>query len=95
MGSRGDQLHLKKLKLAMALRGKNKHYRVAEIDRRHFNETAALCGLGKDMEHIIADVLASLPDVLHQVGGSLPKGFPEAVFAAVASGLRRAHKQLG
>ncbi len=93
-GSRHNQLHLKKLKLAMALRGTNKHYRVAEIERRHFNMTAQLCGLGMDMEAIIADVVAKTPSVIENVGTRLPKSFPPALFDSVATGLQKASKQL-
>ncbi len=94
VGARHDQLHVKKLKLAMAVRGENKHYRVAEIDRRHFNATARQCGFGRDMEAVITDVIAATPVVIERVGAKLPKGFPEVVFASVTGGLRKAARQL-
>lgn len=93
-GPRHDQQHVKKLKLAMALRGKSKHYKVAEIQRRHFNLTANACGLGPDMEGIITDVIARTPKVIEDVGASLPKGFPEALFDSITKGLRRAARQI-
>jgi serine/threonine-protein kinase HipA len=93
-GPRHDQLHRTKLKLAMAVRGASKHYRVADIQRRHFNMTAKQCGLGADMEPIIADVVAKTPDVIEQVGRGLPKGFPEELFDAITSGLHKSAKQL-
>ncbi|HMJ52406.1 MAG TPA: type II toxin-antitoxin system HipA family toxin [Polyangiaceae bacterium] len=88
-GPRHNQVHLKKLKLAMAVRGTSKHYRVAEIERRHFNATAQQCGLGLDMEPIIDDAVAKTKVVIERVGASLPKGFPEQVFASVTGGLQR------
>ncbi|MFI5300360.1 MAG: HipA domain-containing protein, partial [Polyangiales bacterium] len=94
-GSRQDQIHLKKLKLAMALRGTSKHYRVAEVERRHFNLTARACGLGTDMEAIIADVVDRTPAVIESVATSLPKGFPAELFASVTTGLQKAAKQVG
>ncbi len=93
-GPRHDQQHVKKLKLAMALRAKSKHYRVAEIQRRHFNLTAEACGLGPDMEAIIMDVIARTPKVIDDVGSSLPKGFPAALFDSITKGLRTAATQL-
>jgi serine/threonine-protein kinase HipA len=93
-GLRHDQQHVKKLKLAMALRGGNKHNKVAEIRRRHFDMTAKLCGLGSDMEDIITDVIENTPNVIEDVGASLPKGFPEALFDSMAKGLRTAAKQI-
>lgn len=94
-GSRHDQLHPKKLKLAMALHDKNKHYRLDEIGRRHFNATARACGLGRDMEDIIDDVVAKTPTVIESVAADLPKGFPAALFESVTAGLRRSAKQIG
>ncbi len=88
-GARHDQIHPKKLKLAMALRGTKKHYRIDEIRRRHFDETARACGLGGEMEAIIAEVVAKTPAVIDAVAAALPKGFPEAVFESVTKGLAK------
>lgn len=93
-GSRQNQVHPKKLKLAMAVSGTNKHYRVAEIARRHFNATARACGLGADMEWIIEDVARKTETVIEEVGAALPKGFPGALFDVVTRGLRKAARQL-
>jgi serine/threonine-protein kinase HipA len=93
-GPRANQVHPKKLKLAMALRGAQKHYRIADIDRRHFNATARLCGLGKDMESIIDDVVEKTPRVIDDVGSRLPKGFPERLFDVITKGAARAAEGL-
>jgi serine/threonine-protein kinase HipA len=53
-----NHLDYEKLRLAMALRGKNTHYRLRDIQRRHFNDTAQKCGLGPDMEPVIDEVLS-------------------------------------
>jgi len=94
-GRRQDQVHVKKLRLAMAVRGTSKHYRVSEIERRHFNMTAEQCGHGPDMEAIIDDVVARTPEVVESVGASLPKGFPEEVFASVTGGLMKSATRIG
>ncbi len=93
-GTGHDEWHPNKLKLAMALRGKSKHYHLREIQRRHFNATAQRCGLGKNMEPVIADVLSKIPGVIHAVGSRLPDGFPEDLFERVTSGITEAAKQL-
>ena len=67
---------------------------LADIDRRHFNETARLCGLGKDMESIIDDVVERTPRVIDDVGARLPKGFPERVFDVITKGAARAAEGL-
>ena len=93
-GPRGNQVHPKKIKLAMALRGTSKHYRIADIQRGHFNATARQCGLGPNMEPIIADVIARTPVVIESVGARLPAEFPTKLFASVINGLRKAAKEL-
>ena len=94
VGGRQNQVHPKKLKLAMALRGTSKHYRVDEIERRHFNETARRCGLGRGMEPIIADIIEKTPRVIEDVGDALPQDFPEDIFDAVTGGLQKAANKL-
>ena len=76
----------------MVLRGTHKHYRIAEITRRHFNLAAQQCGLGSNMEPIIADVIASTPSVIERVGSNLPLGFPVKVFDVVTTELQKAAK---
>lgn len=94
VGSRQNQVHATKLKLAMALRGTNKHYRIRDITRRHFNLAAQHSGLGNDMEPLIAEVIAKTPAAIESVAGKLSKNFPAKLFEAVTTGLQRAAKQL-
>jgi serine/threonine-protein kinase HipA len=93
-GAGPNHLDRNKLKLAMALRGNHTHYRIRDIQRRHFNTTAQRCGLGVDMEEIIGDVLANTPQVIEQVGTRLPAEFPIDVFDAITQGLRDAATRL-
>ncbi|WP_028311981.1 type II toxin-antitoxin system HipA family toxin [Derxia gummosa] len=88
-GRGANQLDPHRLKLAMALRGKNAHYRLSEIRRRHFIETAARCGYGAAaMEADIEAMRAALPAALDAVGARLPAGFPTEVFANIDAGTR-------
>jgi serine/threonine-protein kinase HipA len=93
-GTRHDQLHPTKLKLAMALKATNKHYRIAEIQRRHFNLAAQRCGLGADMESTISEVIDATPAAIDRVAAELPKGFPAKLFDEITKRLRNAAKQL-
>jgi serine/threonine-protein kinase HipA len=93
-GTRHDQLHPKKLRLALALKATNKHYRIAEIQRRHFNLAAQRCGLGADMESIITDVIDATPSAIDRVGADLPKAFPSKLFDEITKNLRSAAKRL-
>ncbi|MBS0355407.1 MAG: type II toxin-antitoxin system HipA family toxin [Proteobacteria bacterium] len=93
-GTGPNQLDYEKLRLAMAVRGKNAHYRLRDIQRRHFNDMAQKCGFAPDMEHIIEDLRSRAPGVLDAVAKALPRDFPEDLFAAVAAGLAAAVKRL-
>ncbi len=82
------------LRLAMAIRGKNKHYRMSEILRRHFNETAALTGIGENAEPLIEEILKRTPDVVASVQREIPDGFPLNVLDKILSGLTASAKRL-
>ncbi len=93
VGPRHDQVHAKKLKLAMALRGKNTHYRIVEIEPRHFVETAMHCGV-PDMDAIIAEVVERTAASVAKVQSELPRAFPEEVFERVTTGLVESARKL-
>ncbi|HEY3668859.1 MAG TPA: type II toxin-antitoxin system HipA family toxin [Polyangiaceae bacterium] len=93
-GPKQNQIHEKKLKLAMALYGKSKHYRVADIRRDHFNSTAHRCGLGPDMEAIVAATIENTTAVIDRVEAELPPRFPARVFETVTNGLKRSARAL-
>lgn len=93
-GRRHDQIHPKKMRLAMAVRGKEKHYRVDEIDRRHFNATAQRCGLGANMDDVLDEVAAMTPSVIDRVGERLPARFPAGLFESITIPLRKAARRL-
>jgi serine/threonine-protein kinase HipA len=93
VGSRGDQVHPSKLRLAMALHGGSKRYRVGEIRRDHFERTAERCGIDGSAA-ILDDVVERTPAVIEAVARELPKGFPEEVFASVTKGMRKAAKHV-
>ena len=78
----------------MWIGGKNKHYLVKDIQRRHFNETAARCGLGETAEPLIEEILAATPNVIASVQTDLPKGFPQHVIDTILKGLTDSAKQL-
>lgn len=81
-------------KLAMSVRGKNKHYLLKDIQRRHFNAIAALCGVGETAEPLINEVLAATPAVIASVQKDLPPGFPQHVLDAILQGLMKSAQQL-
>ena len=93
-GKKPNQFSLHDAKLAMALCGKNKHYRFKDIQRRHFNAMAQRCHLGPDAEVLIERVLQATPGVVDRIGARLPAGFPSEVSGRILDGLVRSARVL-
>ncbi len=94
IGRGAGQLKWQKARLAMSLRGKNRHYRLQEILRRHFNAMAARCGVGADAEDLMHGLIERTESVIDTVSRELPQGFPDRVASAVLDNLRRAAVRL-
>lgn len=94
IGNGKGRLAWKNAKLAMAVSGKNRHYHLATIMRRHFNATAARCGWDESAEDIIGELLAKVDAAIEAVSKQLPAGFPEDVADAVFEGMRSQARRL-
>jgi len=94
MGDGPNQWSPRELKLAMALVGKNRHYEVERIQRRHFNSTAKRFGYGETAEPLIQELIERTPVVIDEVQRALPPGFSDEVAVKVLSGLRTAARVL-
>lgn len=87
IGPGPNQWSERKLKLAMALLGNNRHYLAHSIQRRHFNSTARAVGYGADAEPLLQDFIARTPAVVDKVQAELPAGFSEKVADQILGGL--------
>lgn len=94
MGEGPNQWALQDIKLAMALLGKNRHYHMHTIQRRHFNSTAKKVGYGDNAEPLLQDLIARTPKVVAQVQAELPQGFSQQVADKVLGGLLNAARVL-
>ncbi len=94
MGDGPNQWSPRELKLAMALVGKNRHYEVERIQRRHFNSTAKRFGYGETAEPLIQELIERTPVVIDEVQRALTPGFSDEVAVKVLSGLRTAARVL-
>ena len=88
IGKGARQFQWQKVKLAMALHAKNAHYRIAEIQRRLWNEVARANALGTDFEAVIGQVVGMTPAVIESAAALLPAGFPAAVSERIFAGLK-------
>ncbi|CAB3808093.1 type II toxin-antitoxin system HipA family toxin [Pararobbsia alpina] len=94
IGDGPSQWAAQDLKLAMALLGKNRHYHMHNIQRRHFNSTAKRVGYGENAEPLLQELVARTPEVVAQVQAELPRGFPQQVADKVLGGLLNAARAL-
>jgi HipA-like protein len=94
MGEGPDKILWRNARLAMSVRGNNKHYLLKDIRRGHFNGTAAQSGFGETAEPLIEHIPAATPRVISSVQQDLPKGFPQHVLDTILKGLSRSAKQL-
>ncbi|ALS61915.1 type II toxin-antitoxin system HipA family toxin [Pandoraea norimbergensis] len=94
MGDGPNQVPWQRAKLAMAVAGKRRHYRLREIQRRHFDEMATKCYLGASASPIVDALLAKVPQAIAGVAGRLPRGFPEAVAEGIFKGMQHSADHL-
>jgi serine/threonine-protein kinase HipA len=94
MGHGANQIAPEKARMAMAVSGKNRHYRWSAIQRRHWLDTADACDLGPEAEQLIIELAERTPTVLEHVSALLPDDFPRAVAKPIFEGLQNAAQQL-
>ena len=87
IGRGPNQLAYQRAKLAMSVRGQNTHYRLGEIEVRHWRRLAVSCG--PDVFDRMTAMVERVDGALQDVGRRLPAGFPEGVWSRVADGMRR------
>ena len=93
MGHGRGKLLSHKIRMAMAVRGKNSHYRWQEIQARHWLETAKRCGFS-EMTAIMEEVIVQTPKVVEQAATRLPRRFPEFIAESILTGTAQAAQLL-
>lgn len=94
LGGGRNQLAPQKVKMAMAVKGKNRHYKWSQIHVRHWLSTAAAVGLEATAEEDILELAEQASGVAQKVSGLLPRGFPDAVSEPIFDGLLQAAERL-
>lgn len=85
------QLEKARFKMAMGLKGRNRHYRWDRIVKRHWLSMARASSFPEDeMERIIHDLVDRMDDVIAEVTSNLPPSFPAEVCEPVVKGMRQA-----
>jgi serine/threonine-protein kinase HipA len=82
------QIRHNRMRLAMSV-GDQNHYRINEVVRRHFLETAKVVGLGQDLANsMIDDILNQLDGAIEQTQEKLLPGFPDTLLDCLLDGLQ-------
>jgi len=87
MGTGPSQIQWQRAKLAMAVRAKNAHYHLREIDARHWAGLAHASGVS-GLWDLMLELVRRVEPALGSVQPRLAKGFPSQVFDTVAAGMR-------
>lgn len=93
IGKGTNRIPWPKAKLAMAVRSKNVHWKIAEIRRRHWENLGKTCGIA-DGGSWIDEVVQLTPKVIDQVQDIVPTEFPSSVADAIFTGMREQVKRL-
>ncbi len=82
------QLQSKKIKMAMALVGNNRHYLWHTIYPRHFISTAKHVGFNeKTARKLLIEMMESIDDVIAKVDAQIPAGFPAHIVEPTLTGM--------
>ncbi len=95
IGRGRNQLAAQRASLAMAVRGRNAHYRIAQIFPRHWIAQGQRVGFSTgQVEEMMATVAQLTDGVIDEVAAQLPDAFPLDVAEAIFAGMRRQAKIL-
>lgn len=79
-----------KLKMAMAFRGKNRHYEWNKIHSRHIYETGRRCGMdASTIDSLISSFVTDIPKAIESTSRSIPNDFPASIADTVFEGMTR------
>jgi len=86
VGRSPSQVPLQRARLAMAVRSRNAHYKLLELQPRHWRLLAMQSGVEDAFDRMLA-LVQSVPEALRQVESQLPADFPESVWLAIRQGM--------
>lgn len=83
------QIERRQMKLAMSV-GTNNHYRIYEVQARHFLQTGEAAGLSRVLvRNAMENIAERMDDALATLEGELPADFPLALHESIDRGVRR------
>ncbi len=98
LGEGPGSLSPHRIRLAMAVRSRNPHWKMRDVRRRHWLELGRRYGIvtvdGRDAESVLDDLALRTPEVIRTVRARLPETFPHALADAILGGLQSAADKL-
>jgi serine/threonine-protein kinase HipA len=95
IGRGANRIAAQKVKLAMAVHGKNVHYLINQIQRRHWIAQGQRVGFSAvNVDEMIGELTARTPNVIDEVASLLPKDFPMDIAEAIFNGMRLLNSKL-
>lgn len=98
LGAGPNQVSPFKVKLAMSVRGKNAHWKMNDVQRRHWVAVGARHGVvtenGQPVDKLVDDLVARTPEVIDRVRRQLPDEFPKALANGILQGVEQASQRL-
>lgn len=90
-----DSIPAEKVKMAMSVKGRNRHYHWARIQPRHFVSTAQQVGFSGEKAKALMDEMAQKTEaVIVHIHSTLPRDFPNHISQPILEGLRERAKKL-
>ncbi|MCF7933949.1 MAG: type II toxin-antitoxin system HipA family toxin [Spirochaetia bacterium] len=95
IGTASEQIHQRKIHMAMAVTGVHRHYRLDQMRRDHWITTGRLSGLSAAVvDSLFDEIIEATPKVITLVSSIIPPGFPEQVADSILGGLQEAVRRL-
>ena len=95
IGRGAHHLAAQKVKLAMAVQSKERHYLLGQIQRRHWIAQGQRIGFAEaDVEEMIGELTTRTKDVIDEVAALLPGDFPMDIAETIFNGMLRLNRKL-
>jgi len=99
LGEGPNKLSPFRAKMAMAVRSRNAHWKMHDIQRRHLDALGERFGIvtrdGRPANHVVDELVAATPAVIATVRAILPAAFPQRLANSILEGLQDAADKLG
>lgn len=84
-----------KVKMAMSVKGLNRHYQWDRIQSRHFTSTAHQVGFSSERaSELLDEISEQVPSVIGKVEGLLPDDFPSSISESILEGVENQAKKI-